>query len=116
VAARLAPIDTAHNTVLSIMVEGGLCTLLLATGIVAVSVRSILKTGGILCLALTTLMGVWLTSSLVGTVGESRTTWLLLAVIALSHRFANEQWNELEREFPDTSSVAGMQLRERLLQ
>jgi O-antigen ligase len=113
-AAKLAPIDTAHNTILSILVEGGLCALVLATGIVALSVRSILKTCGTLRLALSTLMAVWLTSSLVGTVGESRTTWLLLAVIALSHRLADAQRNELESEFPDPSPTVDMQLAERL--
>jgi len=77
-------------------------------------VRSILKTCGTLRLALSTLMAVWLTSSLVGTVGESRTTWLLLAVIALSRRLADAQRNELESEFPDPSPTVDMQLAERL--
>ena len=100
-AAGLAPIDTAHNTVLSILVEGGLIALVLATAIVAFSMRSILATSGTLRIALMTLMAVWLMSSLVGTVGESRTTWLLLAMIALSRRLAEEQPNELEDAFPN---------------
>ena len=112
--ARLAPIDTAHNTILSILVEGGLCALVLATGIVAVSVRSILKTSGTLRIAFMTLMAVWMISSLVGTVGESRTTWLLLAVIALSQRLEHEQRNHLEREFQGQSRVVDMQLAEGL--
>ena len=45
-AAGLAPIDTAHNTPLSILVEGGLCALLLASAIVVVSARSIHRTPG----------------------------------------------------------------------
>ena len=113
-AARLAPIDTAHNTILSILVEGGICALVLATGILAVSVRSILKTNGTLRIAFMTLMAVWMISSLVGTVGESRTTWLLLAVIALSHRLEHEQRNDLEREFRDQSRALDMQLAEGL--
>lgn len=113
-AARLAPIDTAHNTILSILVEGGLCALVLATGIVVLSVRSISKTCGTLRIALATLIAVWLISSLVGTVGESRTTWLLLAVIALSHRLADAQWSGLEREFPDPTLVVDRKLAERV--
>ena len=90
-AAGLAPIDTAHNTALSILVEGGLCVLLVASAIVVVSARSILKTGGPLRVALTTLLATWCLLSLVGTVGENRTTWLLLAVIAVASRLSAEE-------------------------
>jgi O-antigen ligase len=113
-AAGLAPIDTAHNTILSILVEGGLCALVLATGIVALSMRSILATRRTLRVALMTLMAVWMTSSLVGTVGESRTTWLLLAVIALSHRLAEEQHDALDHEFPSSSLATDLLVAERL--
>jgi O-antigen ligase len=114
VAARLAPIDTAHNTALSILVEGGLIALALATGIVIISARSILATGGALRIALATLMMVWLMSSLVGTVGESRITWLLLAVIALSHRLIEEKPQQVEQEFPSPPSPAELPLAERM--
>ncbi len=113
-AARLAPIDTAHNTALSILVEGGLVALALATGVVVVSVRSILATGGALRITLATLMMVWLMSSLVGTVGESRTTWLLLAVIALGHRLMEEKPEQVEEQFPSQPSPAELRLAERL--
>ncbi|MGA7243011.1 MAG: O-antigen ligase family protein [Terracidiphilus sp.] len=112
-AAGLAPIDTAHNTVVSILVEGGLIALVLATAIVAFSMRSILATRGMLRIALMTLMVVWLMSSLVGTVGESRTTWLLFAMIALSRRLAEEQPNELEDAFPNLRLSADFRLAER---
>lgn len=113
-ASRLAPIDTAHNTVLSILVEGGLIALALATGIVVVSVRSIFKIGGTLRIALATLMMIWLMSSLVGTVGESRTTWLLFAVIAVSHRLMEEKPEEVGQQFPSPPSPAELRLAERL--
>jgi O-antigen ligase len=114
VAARLAPIDTAHNTALSILVEGGLIALAIATGIVVVSVRSVLAIGGTLRIALATLMMVWLMSSLVGTVGESRTTWLLLAVIALSNRLTEETPEQVEQQFPSPLSPAELRLAERM--
>lgn len=112
-AAGLAPIDTAHNTVLSILVEGGLIALVLATAIVAFSMRSILAASGMLRIALMTLMVVWLISSLVGTAGESRITWLLFAMIALSRRLAEEQPNELEDAFPNLNLAADLRLAER---
>ena len=91
IAAGLAPIDTAHNTPLAILVEGGLCGLLLASAIVAVSVRSIHRTQGPLRVALTTLLATWCLLSFVGTVGENRTTWLLLAVIGVASRLLAEE-------------------------
>ncbi|MGB7548908.1 MAG: O-antigen ligase family protein [Terracidiphilus sp.] len=90
-AAGLSPIDTAHNTALSILVEGGICAFVLAFGLVVMSARSALETRGSLRIALLTLLLVWVISSLVGTLAESRTTWLLLAVIALAARIAREQ-------------------------
>jgi len=41
--------------------------------------------------ALTTLLATWCLLSLVGTVGENRTTWLLLAVIAVASRLSAEE-------------------------
>lgn len=111
--ARLAPIDTVHNTVLSILVEGGLMALVLATSIVAFSMRSIFATRGMLRIALMTLMAIWLMSSLVGTIGESRTTWLLFAIIASSHRLAEERPNELGDTFPNLSPTVKFRLAER---
>ena len=108
-AAALAPIDTAHNTVLSILVEAGLCGLVIATAIVAVSMRSILTMRGTVRIALMTLMAVWMISTLVGTVGESRTTWLLLAVIALIHRLTKHEHDELEPEY--SRPVRGVEWR-----
>jgi O-antigen ligase len=100
IAARLAPVDTAHNTVLSIVVEGGLCALLFATAIVAFAMRALFATTGALRTALFTLMTVWLVSSLVGTVSENRTTWLLLAMIALSCRLAEADPQGMDLAFP----------------
>jgi O-antigen ligase len=113
-AARLAPIDTAHNTALSILVEGGVIALALAIGIVAFSARSLFALGGALRISLATLMAVWLMSSLVGTVGESRSTWLLFAVIALSHRLTQEQPERVDEAFPSPSLPAEFRMPERL--
>ena len=90
IASGLAPIDTAHNTALSIAVEGGICALFLFTVIVGLSILSAIATRGTMRIAFITLLAVWTVSSVVGTVGESRSTWLLLAVIACAGRLASE--------------------------
>jgi O-antigen ligase len=105
-AAGLSPIDTAHNTVLSILVAGGLCALLLAAGIVALAVRAVLETHGALRAALATALLVWMVTSLVATVDESRTTWLLIALVSLAARLAVEDPEELARCFPTRTLLA----------
>jgi O-antigen ligase len=100
IAAGTASIDTAHNTALSIAVTGGLCALFLATAIVAAAVWSITRMRGPLQWALALALAVWFITSLVATVEENRTTWLLLAMIALAGRLAAEEPEELAACFP----------------
>jgi O-antigen ligase len=95
-AAHLSPIDTAHNTALSIAVGGGLCALFLATALVALAVRYALQTRGPLRRALITSLLVWILTLLVATVEENRTTWLLLAIVAVAGRLAADDPNGLE--------------------
>ena len=85
-AAGLAPIDTAHNTMLAVVVEGGLCALVPALAILIISIVWISGLPGAIRIGLGILMAVWLVSSLVGTVGENRTTWLLLGLVAACQR------------------------------
>ena len=88
-AAGLASIDTAHNTALALLVEGGLCALTIAAAILLAAFACAMQTRGPLRIALLALLLTWLTSSLVGTAAESRTTWLLFAVIACGPRDAS---------------------------
>jgi O-antigen ligase len=99
-ASRLAPGDTAHNTLLSVAVAGGLCAVTLAVIIVALVCWSALKTGGHLRLALLIALVVWAITSLTLTVEESRVTWLLFAIIALAGRSAEEDHAALADYFP----------------
>jgi O-antigen ligase len=99
-AAGTASIDTAHNTALSIAVTGGLSALFLATAILAVAVWSIFQIRGPLKWALALTLGVWFITSLVATVEENRTTWMLLAMIALAGRLAVEEPLEMTACFP----------------
>ncbi len=112
-AAGMAPIDTAHNTALSILVGGGLCALLLAVGILALAARAALQTHGALRLALVTALLVWAVTSMVATVEESRTTWLLFALIAFAGRLASEDPHGLAACFsaPPRPTRAGVVLQ-----
>ena len=82
IAAGLGPEDTAHNTVLSIVVESGLCGLALAMAVFVFSVKAVFSTRGRLKAGLLVLMLVWAISSLTGTVWENRQTWLLFGIAA----------------------------------
>jgi O-antigen ligase len=104
-AAGLAPVDTAHNTPLTLLVTGGLCALLLAAAIVALAARAVLQTHGPLRLALATTLTVWLMAAMVSALEESRTTWLLLALIALAGRLAVEQGGRLAACFPSGGQI-----------
>jgi O-antigen ligase len=106
-AAGTASLDTAHNTALSIAVTGGLCALLLASAIVAAAVWSIAQTRGPLRWALAVALVVWLVISLVATVEESRTTWLLLALIALAGRLGVDQPEDIAACFPSAEFHSG---------
>lgn len=109
-AAGLSPIDTAHNTVLTILVSGGLCALCLAVAILALAARSTLETHGPLQMALITALLVWAVTAMVATIEESRTTWLLMALIALAGRLAVEEPDELAACFPDPARTAGFEV------
>lgn len=89
-AAGTAAIDTAHNSALSLVVGGGLVALFLATAIVAAAFWMVPRTGGAVWLALHTALLVWLITSLTATVEESRTTWLLMGLVALAARLHEE--------------------------
>lgn len=102
-AAGVAPLDTAHNAALSIAVNGGLIGLFLAMGILALAAWSVMNTPGSVRVAMATALLVWMTTSLVATVEASRTTWLLLALIALAGRLAVEEPERLAACFPDNA-------------
>jgi O-antigen ligase len=99
-AAGLAPIDTAHNTALSIAVSGGICGLFLAAVILALAIRAVLAMRGPMVVAMATALAVWMLTSLTASVEENRTTWLLFALIALAGRLAAEDRKELDACFP----------------
>jgi O-antigen ligase len=99
-AAGLASIDTAHNTALSILVSGGLCGLFAASAVVAVVIVSVKRVKGPLKLGLVITLLVLGLTSLVATVEESRTTWLILALIAVAGSFDEDGLSDSSRNTP----------------
>ncbi len=89
-AAHTAPMDSAHNTVLSILVSGGLVALFLASLLVALAVRAAFRAQGSLRLSLVTCLAVWAIATLIATVEENRTTWLLFGLVLLAARLSEE--------------------------
>jgi O-antigen ligase len=114
-AAGTAPIDTAHNTALSIVVGGGLCALFLAVTIVAAAGWSIARMRGPLRWAMATALTVWLVTSLVATVEDSRTSWLLLALIAVAGRLSGEHADEMVKCFAGSGQSEAFQRPEPIL-
>jgi O-antigen ligase len=99
-ASGLSTISTAHNSALSVAVNGGLCALCLAAAILTLAAHSIYRIPGPLRLALSTSLLVWVLASLAATVEESRTTWLMFGVIAVAGRLATEDHEGLALSFP----------------
>jgi O-antigen ligase len=87
-AAGLAAGDTAHNTVMAVLVTGGLFGTAIFVAILVFVGRSVFLTGGLLRVALGTTMVVWAITSMVGSVEENRATWLLFGTVALAARLA----------------------------
>lgn len=98
-AAGLAPLDTAHNTALSIAVSGGLCALAIASAIVLLSIRSLFLPRGNIQLGLGTALAVWIIASFTASLEENRSTWLLFSLIASDARLAAESPPDLARCF-----------------
>lgn len=90
-AAHVPAIDTAHNTVLAIAVEGGVVSLTLALFILATCVYALFQVRHGLKLALATALLAWGFLSLVSTVEENRTTWLLLGILVVAGRLGVER-------------------------
>jgi hypothetical protein len=111
-AARLAPEDTAHNTLLSLGVEGGIVAVILAAAIVAACARSLAEVRGPVRMALAAALLAWLVISLVATVEVSRSTWLLLALISVAGRMEVESPGALEHYFPQPIRSSAMEAGE----
>ena len=98
-ASGLASGDTAHNTLLAVLVTGGLFGTTIYLSILIAVCWSIFKTSGILRVALATAFISWGISSMVGTVEENRVTWLLFGMVSFAGRLASESPDSTMEEF-----------------
>jgi hypothetical protein len=104
-AAGVASLDTAHNTALVLLVEGGVVALLIATAIAFYTAVSLSRTSGALRIALGSALLAWLVSSFVATVHENRATWLLLGMVAAAARLAVQPPDKRLGEFSMRSAA-----------
>jgi len=81
-AAGLNPLDTAHDTALSILADGGLVALALFCAVVFLTVQAIMRARKSIRVCLGIALLVWFVASLVATVEENRATWFLIGLIA----------------------------------
>jgi hypothetical protein len=110
-AAGLSYIDTAHNTMLSLVIEGGIVSLLIAGMIVFLSARNVLRMEGPLRIGLGAALGTFLVSTLDATVEGNRSTWFLFGVIAFAARLATQQPSVLMQNFPAPAAAESSNLR-----
>ena len=99
--AGLSPIDTAHNTALSVVVGGGMVGLTLFLAVLVCAAVLGLRTRGGLRVALVTALATLVVASTIGTVEENRTTWLLLGLMAVAGRLARESPEEMLSGFTE---------------
>ncbi len=99
-ASGLSPGDTAHNTLIAVLVMGGLlaATILVAIGIAVTNAA--IQTRGLFRIAALTTVAVWVTTSMVGSVEENRMTWLIFAFLAISGRMSAELPQTMESAWP----------------
>ncbi len=86
-ASGLAGEDTAHNTLMALLVMGGLVAASLLIAILLAALRSILFTSGLTRIAFLGVFLVWCVTASVGSVEENRMTWLIFACFPLAGRF-----------------------------
>jgi O-antigen ligase len=98
-AAGLAAGDTAHNTVMAVLVTGGLLGTAIFIAILTGVGWAIFRTARLVRVALGTAMAVWVITSMVGSVEENRATWLLFEMGVLAGRLAEGQPGSMERLF-----------------
>jgi O-antigen ligase len=104
-AAGLASGDTAHNTLMAVLVTGGLVGTGIFVGILLAVAWSVTRTSELLRISLITTLLVWGVTSMVGSVEENRATWLLFAVISLAGRVAVEKPHAIRCLFSSGDTV-----------
>lgn len=82
-ASGLAAEDTAHNTLVALLVMGGLLAASLLVAILLAALAAILRARGLARSAFLGVFLVWCVTASVGSVEENRMTWLIFACFLL---------------------------------
>ena len=82
-ASGLAAEDTAHNTLVALLVMGGLLAASLLVAILVAALAAILRARGVARSAFLGVFLVWCVTASVGSVEENRMTWLIFACFLL---------------------------------
>ena len=88
-ASGLSEGDTAHNTLMAMLVTGGVFGAALFLACIVSVAWYVSQTKGLLRIALVTTLIVWAITAMVGSVEENRATWLLLGWMAAAGRLAS---------------------------
>jgi O-antigen ligase len=103
-ASNLAAGDTAHNTLIAILVTGGLAGSAIFLAILLSVIWAVVQTKGLLRIALGTTLAVWMITSMVGSVEENRATWLIFGLIGLAGRLETHQRTSMASVFSGRES------------
>jgi O-antigen ligase len=103
-ASNLAAGDTAHNTLIAILVTGGLAGSAIFLAILLSVIWAVVQTKLLLRIALGTTLAVWMITSMVGSVEENRATWLIFGLIGLAGRLETHQRTSMASVFSGRES------------
>jgi len=105
IASGLSAGDTAHNTLMAVLVTGGLVGIGLFAAVLVFVGRAVWQTRGLVRIGLATVVVVVGITSMVGSVEENRTTWLIFGLVVLAARMQREQRDAIWRVFSGDKPV-----------
>ncbi len=98
-AAGLAQVDTAHNTVVSVAVEGGLVALTLTLALAVAGIGCVQSMRGAARIGFGTVLLVLLVASMAATVEGNRSAWFLFAMVSVTKRITREDSVSMMSQF-----------------
>lgn len=105
-ASGLNPLDTAHDTALSILADGGLIALALFCAVVFLTVQAMTRTRKSIRLCLGVALLIWFVASCVATVEENRATWFLVGLIAAAWQISKSDPGGVDSLFLPGAALA----------
>ena len=88
IASGLGAGDTAHNTLMAILVTGGVGGATIFLSVIALVAALTARTQALVRIAMAVTLAVWVITGMVGSVEENRATWFLFAIISSAARLS----------------------------